>query len=346
MFYFIAMTIKYKTFYPSLLVHYPSIFFTAYVIIKTLKYDLFKIYEYLLYILSIIAIIMWVLQFVLGGDTLYGLLSTISKIEEFSHVTGEGLNIIFYSVQPTSFSLLYSYLPPRNCGFAWEPGIFAVYLCLAVFINLFFTRSDKSQRKRLFVLLLAVLSTQSTTGFAILILIGVFYLLNTNMKTLLLVLPLFIVGIVFVFSLPFMTEKIVKLFEDVEKVDVVVEAGYGRETSVTPQRFVSFAIAIKDFYLNPILGTGGIAGKTWTAKIGVNISAISGIGTFLAHYGLVGFIFLMVTTFRTSVLFAKHFNYKGRLLFVLIILTISVSYGIFFLPLFTSFWIFSLFQSE
>lgn len=346
MFYFIAITIKYKTFYPSLLVHYPSIFFISYVIIKSFKYELFNIFEFFIYRLSIIGIIMWIIQIVLGGDTLYGLLSQIPKIKDFSHVTGDGISIILYSVQPSSFSSLYNHLPPRNCGFAWEPGAFAVYLCLAIYINLFFSKSNNSQRRRLIVFLIALLSTQSTTGFVILILIGLFYFVNTNLNTIILVLPFFVVGMVFVFSLPFMTEKILRLVDNVQNVDLVIEAGYGRETTITPQRFESFFIAIKDFYLNPILGTGGIAGESWTDKLGVNVTAISGIGTFLADYGLVGFIFFIITTFRTSVLFALNFKYKGKFLFMLIVLSISVSYGLWFFPLITSFWIFGLFQSK
>ncbi|MBE0674152.1 MAG: hypothetical protein IH591_05785 [Bacteroidales bacterium] len=287
---------------------------------------------------------MWVLQILLGGDTLYGILSRIPGIEEFSHVTGGGVNVILYSVQPASTSVLYSHLPPRNCGFAWEPGGFAVYLCLAIFINLFFGKSDRNRKRRLVVLLLALISTQSTTGFVILILIGVFYYLNTSLKTTFLVLPILVVGIVMIFSLPFMTEKIMSLAEDIHEVDVIVEAGYARETSITPQRFSSFVIAIKDFFLNPVLGTGGISGESWTDKIGVNISTISGIGNLLANFGLVGFLFFSIVSYRTSVLFSRHYSYRGGILFLLIILGISVSYGILFLPLITSFWVFSLFQ--
>lgn len=342
--YFIAITIKYKTLYPSLLVHYPLVFFTAYVIIKSLKYNFFSIYEYILYLLSIIGIAMWIIQVILGGDTLYGLISRIPGIQDFSHVTGDGVNIIFYSVQPASTSVIYSHLPPRNCGFAWEPGGFAVYICLAIFINLFFGRSDKNRRIRLIVLLLALLSTQSTTGFLILIIIGVFYYLNTNLKATFLVLPIVIAGIILIFTLPFMTEKIIDLAEDIHEVDVIVEAGYGRERSITPQRFSSFVIAIKDFYLNPVLGTGGISGESWTDKIGVNISTISGIGNLMGDFGLVGFLFFMIVSYRSSVLFSRHFAFRGGVLFFLIILSISVSYGILFLPLITSFWIFSLFQ--
>ncbi len=346
MFYVIAITIKYRNFYPSLLIHYPSIFFIAYSIIKSLKYELFSIYEYLLYILSIIGITLWIIQFVLGGDTLFGLLANIPKIEEFSHVTGGGINIIFYSVQPTSFSLIYNHLPPRNCGFAWEPGGFAVYLCLAIFINLFFMKNEKYSKRHLLVLLLALLTTQSTTGFFILIIIGVFYYFNTNLKTVFLVLPLLIVVVVVIFSLPFMAEKIVRLVEDIERVDIIIEAGYGRDTSITPQRFTSFVIAIKDFFLNPLLGTGGISGESWTSKVGVKISTITGIGNLLAHFGLVGFIFFLIATSRTSVLFSKSFNYKGKLLLLLIILSISISYGILFFPLITCFWIFGLFHTD
>lgn len=344
LFYFIGITIKYNKVYPSLLVQYPAIFFTAYVLIKSMKYDLFRIYEHLLYVLAIIGLSMWVIQVTLGGDTLYGILSNIPNIGKFSHVTGGGYNIILYSVQPSYVSTLFSQLPPRNCGFAWEPGGFAVYLCLAIFINLFMMKGEKYKARHLLILLLALLTTQSTTGFFIVIIIGIFYYFNTNLKTIFMVMPLILVGIILVFSLPFMSEKIVSLVLDIRDLDATVAAGYGREASITPQRFTSFVIAIKDFYLNPVLGTGGIAGESWTEKIGVNISAISGIGNILAHFGLVGFLFFMIVTFRTSVMLSRHYAYRGTALLFLIILSISVSYYIMFLPLIVCFWIFGLFQ--
>lgn len=343
--YFLALTIKFKTFYPTFLIHYPIIFFISYVLIKSLKYGLFILFERILYFLAIIGLFAWILQIVMGGDTLYGYFARIPGIHEFSHVTGGGLNLLFYSVQPTSFSLMYNNLPARNCGFAWEPGGFAVYICLAIFINLFFDKSGKGSKRRLWVLLIALLTTQSTTGFIIFIIIGLFYYLNENLKKILLVLPIIILGIVLILSLPFMAEKIVSLAQDVNEVDAIVASGYGRETSVTPQRFASFLIAFKDFYLNPILGTGGFKGESWTSKIGVNISTISGIGNLLSYFGLVGFLFFMIVSYKTSVLYAKHFGCNGRILFFLIILTISVSYGILFMPLIMCFWIFSLFET-
>jgi hypothetical protein len=344
LFYFAAITIKYKAIYPSLLVQYPSVFLIAYVLIKTLKYDLFKIYEYFLYVFAIIGLIFWTLQVALGGDTLYGLLANIPNIEKFSHVTGGGYNIIFYSVQPAFASVLYSHLPPRNCGFAWEPGSFAVYLCLALFVNLFMLKDEKYRVRHLVVLLLALFTTQSTTGFFIIIIIGVYYYFNSSLKSIFLTLPLMILGIGLIFSLPFMTEKIMSLTVNAESIDAIVEAGYGRETSITPQRFTSFMIAIRDFLYNPVFGTAGISGESWTEKIGVNISAISGIGNLLGHFGIVGFLFFMIVTIRSSIQLSRHFRYKGVLLLFLIILSISISYYILFIPLIVCFWIFALFH--
>lgn len=344
MFYFIAITFKYRTLYPSLLVQYPSVFFVAYVIIKSLKYELFKIYEYFLYVFAIIGLVLWTIQVALGGDTLYGVLANIPNIEKFSHVTGGGFNIIFYSVQPSSASMLYSQLPPRNCGFAWEPGSFAVYLCLALFVNLFMLKEEKYKTRHLIILLLTLLTTQSTTGFFIMIIIGIYYYFNTNLKSVFLVLPLMILGIILIFSLPFMSEKIVSLTVNIQDIDAIVAAGYGRETSITPQRFTSFLIAVRDFLHNPVFGTGGISGESWTEKIGVNISAISGIGNLLGHFGLVGFLFFMIVTYRTSLKFSRHYKYRGALLLFLIVLSISVSYYILFIPLIVCFWIFGLFH--
>ena len=343
--YFVAITIKYYEFHPTIFVDYFFKFFIVYVTIKTLKFDFFKIYERILYYLAIIGLLMWGIQIILGGDTLYSLFRSIPSIDKFSHVTGDGLNAIIYSVQPASASILFNYLPPRNCGFAWEPGGFAVYLCLAVFINLFINNSDRKSKNRLIVLLLALISTQSTTGFVILIIIIFFYYWNKKIKTIILVLPVLVIAVVLLFSLPFMSEKIISLANETKNIDIIIEQGYMRETSIAPQRFSSFVIALRDFSENPILGTGGIGGKRWIDSIRVNISTISGIGYLLVNYGIIGLIFFLIMAYKSSSFFSKCFNYKGKLLFFLIILSISISYPILEMPLIMSFWLFSFFET-
>ena len=179
--YFVAISLKYNVIHPSFLVTYFVKFFTIYVVIKALNNNLFKIYERILYYLSIVGLFMWSIQVILGGDTLFSYFGKIPGIKAFSYVTGEGLNAIIYSVQPTSYSII-SNMISRNSGFAQEPGSFAVYICLAIFINLFITKDAKNSNIRFWVLAVTLISTQSTTGYVIFMLILVYYILSKDLK--------------------------------------------------------------------------------------------------------------------------------------------------------------------
>ena len=344
--YFILISIKYKEIHPAVLLHYYFLFFVVYTTVMALKFDLFKIYEHLLYILAIIGLLMWVIQIILGGDVLYSFFRNMSSIYSFSGVSRDGVSAILYSVQPSSESMLYGYLVPRNCGFAWEPGGFAVYLCLAIFINLFFSKSDSIGKRRILILVLALLSTQSTTGYVIFILIIFYHYLNMNIKMVLLLLPVMIIGIIFLFSLRFMNNKLEELVNETHEIEYMVKQTIGRETGYAPQRFSSFLIDMRDFYNNPILGLGGHDEDSWTYKIGANIHPISGIGYIFAQFGLVGFLFFMIISYKSSLFFSEYFNFKGRFLLFFIIMLISISYGIILYSLIMSFWMFSFFNSQ
>jgi hypothetical protein len=171
----------------------------------------------------------------------------------------------------------------------------------------------------------------------------IFYYLNKRLSVILVLMPIVITIIIIVFSLPFMSDKIVSLANETSQIDAMVEGSIGRDSSINPQRFASFLIAFRDFLNNPVLGLGGNAEASWTYKIGANVSAITGIGNILAQFGIVGFLFFIVTLYKTSLFFSKTFRYNGKFLFFLIVLFISISYGIVLLPLLMSFWMFKLF---
>lgn len=344
--YFIAITIKYNEIHPSVFISYSLLFFTAYITIKALKFNFFSIYEFLMFPLSIIALAMWGLQTMLRGDTLFNYLSKIPGSDLFSYVTGGGINIIIYSVQPSASSLLYGFAIPRNSGFAWEPGAFAIYLCLAILVNLFITNPSNKLNLNFWVFLIALITTQSTTGYTIFLVLIFFYLLNKTAKVVFLILPLLLIAAISVFSLPFMSNKIVGLAKETNDVDYIVQQSIGEEEGTNTQRFTSFLIAFKDFANDPILGNAGINGKSWIDKIGANISAISGIGNLLANFGIVGFLFFIITAIRTSSYLSKYNKYKGKLLLFIVILLITISYSVIFVPLIMCFWMFNLFESS
>ena len=340
--YFFAISVKFNEFRPSYFINYLLLFFTVYVAVKALNINFFRLYEVVMYYLAIIGLSFWIVQIALGGDTLFNYFALIPGIDTWSYVSGGGYSVLLYSVQPTSMSIQYDFLPPRNCGFAWEPGGFAVFLALALFINLFFFSTDKESRFRFWVLALALASSQSTTGYLIFILILLFFYYNKKQKIVILLWPAVIVLIIVAFTLPFMSDKIVSLYREAEMIDIMVEGSIGRETSIAPQRFASFMIAFRDFLAHPILGIGGNADASWTVQAGANVSTITGIGNLLAQHGLVGFFFFILASYQSSVFYAKTFKFKGVWLFFLMVIFISVSYGIILLPLLMVFWMFAL----
>jgi hypothetical protein len=340
--YFTAISIKDTQIHPSFFLGYGIKFFSVYVVLKALKTNLFKIYEQVLYFLAIVGLFMWVVQTILGGDTLFYYFSKIPGMSAFSYVTGEGANAILYSVQPTEYSII-SFMIPRNCGFAQEPGSFAVYICLAIFINLFITNSEKYSKKLFWVLVVALISTQSTTGYMIFMLIMVFYVFSKNLNKVLLLLPFVLAALIYVSTLPFMSNKIIDLITETTQLDQLIEGTIGREETATPQRFTSFMITFIDFKNNPILGLGPDNDKSWINKVGARISPISGIGNLMAQFGIVGLLFFIICTIRSSFYFAKYYNYNGKYLLFFIIIFVSISYSIIILPLLMSFWMFQLF---
>ncbi len=344
--YFMAITVKFGELRPTFFLTYLFIFFIVYVLVKAFKSNLFIIYEQILYYLSIIGFLFWVVQVLMGGDVLFGFFSKIPNIDTFSYVSSQGLNVILYSVQPSTSSMPSGIPIPRNCGFAWEPGAFAVFLCLGIYVNMFLNDNKVNRKKHLWVFVLTLLSTQSTTGYVIFLVILFFFLLNKNVKTIVLLSPLLVIATILISLLPFMGGKIIEVYSQVADIELIIENSIVLESSYAPGRFASFIIAFKDFLNNPILGLGSFNEESWLYKVGADVSAISGIGNLLAQFGIIGFLFFCILSIRSSLMFAHKKQYKGGLLLFILLLLVSVSYSVLFLPIIMSFWMFSLFEVQ
>lgn len=64
----------------------------------------------------------------------------------------------------------------RNCGMFWEPGAFQGYLNMAIMFAVLMERS-KWNKNSLIILIVAVLTTKSTTGYAVLAFIATYYII-------------------------------------------------------------------------------------------------------------------------------------------------------------------------
>ena len=78
-------------------------------------------------------------------------------------------NMIIFNLGQITFN--------RNSGFYWEPGTHGGFLCLALFINLFY-RKEKLTSKFNIIFIITILTTLSTTTYLALFFVIVAYLKN------------------------------------------------------------------------------------------------------------------------------------------------------------------------
>ena len=232
----------------------------------------------------------------------------------------------------------------RNAGFSWEPGGFAALICLGIFINLIRNNFNVRKNKNIWILVAALSTTFSTTGYGIFMLLILFYLHNINIKYKVFLFPFFIGISIYLLTLPFMLDKLVYYSEN--NIDEEIQSSIRYDVNKTPQRVNSLIIDFQDFKNNPILGYGGHLDERWTSKLGANISTISGIGKIFAVFGLVGVIFFFSELYRSSKFLSLNYKFKGWVFPFLMILMIALSYSLIFNPVFMSFWLFAFFMPK
>lgn len=111
-------------------------------------------------------------------------------------------------------NLGWDYVQNRNASLFWEPGVFQIVLNVGIFLILFTNaKIEKKQYIVLFLLIIGVASTRSTTGYLVLMLIllikGLQYLLNhkENFKMIFTIGVLLTILTIFVISTPTISEK-------------------------------------------------------------------------------------------------------------------------------------------
>jgi len=339
LFYNIIVSYKFSAIHPRFIGIYLIRFYIAYVIFTSLRFRFFIIYEKIIYYLSIIALCFWVIH-ILVPTTLLNILSQLNFSEPGS--SNVDSNIIIYTInnlstiENTNINLGGLSLV-RNSGFAWEPGGFACFINLAIFINLVRTKFRLYNNIKLWVLILALITTFSTTGISIFLLLIVFYAYNIKLKYALIFVPFIIVFGIYISTLPFMAEKLADVSE--YNTEEIIENSITYETQATPQRFESLEIDFVDFVNNPIFGYGGHLEERWTEKLGANIQTISGIGKVMAAFGIVGILFFLINLIISSKELSILFRFKGWLFPFLMIIMISISYSLIFTPLLMCFWL-------
>jgi O-antigen ligase len=278
-------------------------------------------------------------------------------IESFYSVLNIQGDFLTENAARTGNFIIYSYsiendvLFERNCGFAWEPGAYSCFCLIALLINVLMMNKKKSIVNT--ILLLALVTTRSTTGY-VLLFISVFLVLFFNVKSqakYLLVIFMIVISII-VWNLDFVGEKMSDQFNmaEIDRIETLIDWSIEYDTTYYLSRFDSFLLAMMDFSSHPIFGYGGNTSLQYSTTQGANVVTISGIGTLLARYGIYGFIGWIYLLCKSGQFYNSHKNKSlgGNMLVIWFFLNIgiAISYLLILSPVFFILYFFPFFSEE
>ena len=241
--------------------------------------------------------------------------------------------------------------PVRNCGFCWEPGRYSCFLVIALFF--YFLRSGLNFKSRDFwILILGLLSTFSTTGYAMVLVLIFVWVVHEQKLNPLYVIPVLLL-IALVWNLPFMEEKIMDLQADedtaMNSIDMMVyEAQHGSDEYYTPQRIQGLILQWINLKNMPLLTGEGrnLTQHFINRTFGVNFSLSEGVMGILVRYGLVLGAFCYFFLYMSSIMFSKIGERTMGLLFMILFVMANISYYFWESPLFVVMWCWYIFSKD
>ncbi len=289
-------------------------FLYAYLSIKNIGLDFFKNIVKIGYYGAIISLTFFSFQ-IINYDFTFKFVGFLQNSFDFLTFRNESFanNILFTVNSSAEF---------RNSGFMWEPKGFANFLIISIFFQLVIG-SFKVFNKKMLIMLIALITTFSTTGFIALFSLLIFYFLNKNLKTSLIFFPIFILfsSIIF-FNTDFLYDKIVyELSLTKEYENLLYEKKDYKDDVYSLGRTGSFIVDINDLKNRPFFGYG-FTRENRTQSDFVKLIRVNGLSDLLAVYGIVGFIlyFYMHHIFLKKMQNQLNFKFAPIILITLIII--------------------------
>lgn len=338
--FFILMVLyifKYKEIDPVFIGYYFTLITVTFLAINLLGFNFFIYYEKIVFKLAVLSLFLYGAQ-LMFGDFLFESMRTISDNVLSLNSSGKYATIVLYTINPDNT------FPIRNCGFAWEPGPYAVFLSLAIWIRLL--ENNFRLDKHIWVMLIAIITTFSTTGYlAVMTLFGWF--LYNKKGTAYALLPILTLLFMFIFvKTPFLKDKIFEEYNNAgQYLDKAIKSDKPKNVSIG--RFPGFLLNIRDFKKNPILGYGGhVAEETEAYRLGVKITSTSGLGNWIARFGIVGIIILIVTYYHSVRKLLSINNSRGAVFLWGLLLILAFGFNLLNSFMFFAFMLFSSFNNE
>lgn len=319
----------------------------AYIQVRIYGKSLFLYYEDIMVVLAKITTVMWLLGVLLPPvDQLYMMFPATT---EDVYKTMDGYNIMYlfcWNHDPSA-------LIPRNAGIAWEPGRFAIMLVLAILVNLYRRGICFFGNSNVIWLLVSLASTMSTTGFSVVLVLYIYFAIKRiNFKFVFKALIVFVPLVYAVSRLDFMAEKIkgqIESFNDPARVIESVQWGEAnkRNLHIALDRFISVFFEFQNIRQYPITGYGPTTNQSFFSKTISDKQALTGgLLQVFGKYGIPLGLFFYFILFKSSSLMAKSFGSNKILGLFIYVLMSTISYPIFCVAVFMSFWFYGFFDKE
>lgn len=199
----------------------------------------------------------------------------------------------------------------RNCGMFWEPGAFQGFIMVAFLLYIDKLKELWMQNRRsVIILILAILSTFSTTGYVVFFSFVVLYFFTSYRSNLLFkVLSIVVIGFVFVpliWNQDFIGEKITSQFENAQMVD---------ESTVSWSRAGQMELDKINIARHPIIGNGHLLESRYGKFIGKEMTGGgNGFTSAINEMGILFIICYFILIFKNL----RNYTSSQKIIFIII----------------------------
>ena len=235
-----------------------------------------KTYVKVIYVICILSLVFWLFMNIIGIKIGF-------NVDDFYK------SVLVYNTTEGSF---------RNSGPFWEPGAFQGYINLALlFLVADLNNTLKYAKNYFFVFVVTILTTQSTTGFLVTGIIAIYVLLKmrTGATSKILWTTILIGGIIYMFQLDFMGDKLTEQYE------AFTYTSYS-DLRIDHGRFTSMIINWHYIEKHPLFGNGLLLETRYADDIGLMevVGFGNGFTDFIANMGILYALLYFISIFKRA----------------------------------------------
>lgn len=318
----------------------------AYIHNKVFGYKIVPIYENIMVLFCKIAFWLWLIAVLVPASAFFFRLFP---------ETGYGNSILYlFTWMDPAKGQVYSGII-RNAGCSWEPGRFAIMVTLAIFCNLCQNGIKFKKNKNIWWLIIALVTTQSTTGFvSALILYTIFLIKKFNLKYIIITLIIMVPVVYGIVQLDFMGEKITTKMTDAQDVSQREQTFAYAATKYEEgeyigsiDRFDAMVFEWMNVKNDPILGySRNVEHSYFRTYISNNFVLANGLVKVFGMYGIFLGLYFFYILYRSSKKIAQDSNDQRTLAMFILFCLSAISYQLLAIPVFTSFWFYGYFRNQ